>query len=156
MLIWPEASNAQNSMAAVSADGSTVCVLILRLNSSCSRSIALAPCWQFGEEVTPLCPVCRRGPVGVGDGFASEQQGGIGATVWSGYLVRIARQGSSWGSTGRSGSRSSQPRVIYLFGGWSCRCNHSDRTLPASQRFTVSAMSVSSRYSVLGNSVCGS
>ena len=27
-------------MAAVSADGSTVCVLIRRLNSSCSRSIA--------------------------------------------------------------------------------------------------------------------
>src|SRR5580658_10907255 len=26
MLIWPEASNAQNSIAAVSADGSTVCV----------------------------------------------------------------------------------------------------------------------------------
>src|SRR6266545_3309763 len=41
MLIWPEASNAQNIMAAVSADGSTVWVLILRLNSSCSRSIAL-------------------------------------------------------------------------------------------------------------------
>ena len=41
MLIWPEASNAQNNMAAVSADGSTVCVLIRRLNSSCSRSIAL-------------------------------------------------------------------------------------------------------------------
>src|SRR5213593_2765016 len=39
MLIWPEASSAQNSMAAVSADGSTVWVLILRLNSSCSRSI---------------------------------------------------------------------------------------------------------------------
>jgi hypothetical protein len=36
MLIWPEASNAQNSIAAVSADGSTVCVLIRRLNSSCS------------------------------------------------------------------------------------------------------------------------
>jgi hypothetical protein len=34
MLIWPE-------VAAVSADGSTVCVLILRSNSSCSRSIAL-------------------------------------------------------------------------------------------------------------------
>src|SRR6266566_1733088 len=34
MLIWPEASNAQNSIAAVSADGSTVCVLIRRLNSS--------------------------------------------------------------------------------------------------------------------------
>src|SRR4051812_4222152 len=32
MLICPEASSAQNIMAAVSADGSTVCVLILRLN----------------------------------------------------------------------------------------------------------------------------
>jgi hypothetical protein len=31
MLIWPQASNAQNSMAAVSADGSTVCVLILAI-----------------------------------------------------------------------------------------------------------------------------
>src|SRR5438128_10163043 len=41
MLIWPEASSAQNSIAAVSADGSTVWVLILRLNSSWSRSIAL-------------------------------------------------------------------------------------------------------------------
>src|SRR6266487_3848730 len=41
MLIWPEASNAQNSIAAVSADGSTVYVLIRRLNSSCRRSIAL-------------------------------------------------------------------------------------------------------------------
>jgi hypothetical protein len=40
MLIWPEASSAQNNMAAVSADRSTICVLILRLNSSCSRSIA--------------------------------------------------------------------------------------------------------------------
>ena len=34
MLIWPDASKAQNSMAAVSADGSTVWVLIRRLNSS--------------------------------------------------------------------------------------------------------------------------
>src|SRR6266536_708894 len=39
MLICPEASNAQNSMAAVSADGSTVWVLILRLNSSCNRRV---------------------------------------------------------------------------------------------------------------------
>ena len=38
--IWPDASKAQNSIAAVSADGSTVCVLIRRLNSSCRRSIA--------------------------------------------------------------------------------------------------------------------
>ncbi len=37
----PDASSAQNSMAAVSADGSTVCVLIRRLNSSWSRSMAL-------------------------------------------------------------------------------------------------------------------
>src|SRR5262245_30704106 len=41
MLMWPEASSAQNSMAAVSAEGSTVCVLIRRLNSSCRRSTAL-------------------------------------------------------------------------------------------------------------------
>jgi hypothetical protein len=40
MLIWPEASRAQNSIAAVSADGSTVCVLIRRLNSSWRRSMA--------------------------------------------------------------------------------------------------------------------
>ena len=40
MLIWPEASRAQNNMAAVSADGSTVCVLIRRLNSSWRRSMA--------------------------------------------------------------------------------------------------------------------
>src|SRR4051812_50092198 len=40
MVIWPEASSAQNSIAAVSAEGSTVCVLIRRLNSSCNRSIA--------------------------------------------------------------------------------------------------------------------
>ena len=41
MVIWPEASNAQNNMAAVSADGSTVCVLIRRLNSACNLSMAL-------------------------------------------------------------------------------------------------------------------
>jgi hypothetical protein len=41
MVVWPKASNAQNNMAAVSADGNTVCVLIRRLNSSCSRSIAV-------------------------------------------------------------------------------------------------------------------
>jgi hypothetical protein len=40
MLICPEASSAQNNIAAVSADGRTVCVLIRRLNSSCKRSIA--------------------------------------------------------------------------------------------------------------------
>jgi hypothetical protein len=40
MLICPEASKAQNSMAAVSAEGSTVWVLMRRLNSSCTRSIA--------------------------------------------------------------------------------------------------------------------
>ena len=38
--IWPDASKAQNSIAAVSADVSTVCVLIRRLNSSCRRSMA--------------------------------------------------------------------------------------------------------------------
>src|SRR5258708_25309427 len=41
MMICPDASSAQNSMAAVLADGSTVCVLMRRLNSSCNRSMAL-------------------------------------------------------------------------------------------------------------------
>ena len=41
IVIWPEASNAQNSIAAVSAEGNTVWVLIRRLNSSCNRSMAL-------------------------------------------------------------------------------------------------------------------
>jgi transposase len=41
MVIWLEASNAQNNIAAVSVDGSTVCVMIRRLNSSCRRSIAV-------------------------------------------------------------------------------------------------------------------
>jgi len=34
-VIWPDASSAQNSIAAVSAEGSTVWVLMRRLNSSC-------------------------------------------------------------------------------------------------------------------------
>lgn len=62
MLLWPEASRAQNKMAAVSADGSAVCVLILRLNSSCSRSIALAvrtPRHRFGGS---RAKVKRRSP----------------------------------------------------------------------------------------------
>src|ERR1700729_1627749 len=41
MVIWPEANKAQNSIAAVSAHGNTVWVLILSLNSSCSLSMAL-------------------------------------------------------------------------------------------------------------------
>jgi hypothetical protein len=36
IVIWPEASRVQNNMAAISAEDSTVCVLIRRLNSSCS------------------------------------------------------------------------------------------------------------------------
>src|SRR3977135_963938 len=55
MVIWPEASRAQNNMAAVSAEGSTVCVLIRRLNSSCNRSIAFDVRsdfhWLFGKRV---------------------------------------------------------------------------------------------------------
>ena len=40
MVIWPEASRARNSIAAVPAEGSAVWVLMRRLNSSCSRSMA--------------------------------------------------------------------------------------------------------------------
>ena len=48
-------SSAQNNMAAVSADGSTVWVLIRRLNSSCRRSIAFVVLalrhWVGGRRV---------------------------------------------------------------------------------------------------------
>ena len=55
--IWPDASKAQNSIAAVSADGSTVCVLIRRLNSSCRRSMD-----DFG------------GPALIGEMMAAEEE----------------------------------------------------------------------------------
>jgi hypothetical protein len=66
MVIWPEASSAQNSMAAVSAQGSTVWVLILRLNSSCRRSIAFEVLidfhWLGGKrvKVKSLSPASSR------------------------------------------------------------------------------------------------
>jgi hypothetical protein len=47
MTIWPDAVSALNNMAAVSARGATVCVLILRLNSSCGRSIAFGVRMDF-------------------------------------------------------------------------------------------------------------
>jgi hypothetical protein len=62
MLICPDANSAQNNIAAVSADGRTVWVLIRRLNSSCSRSIALVVRrlrhWLGGRRVK----VKRRSP----------------------------------------------------------------------------------------------
>src|ERR671939_366289 len=73
MLIWPEASRAQNSMAAVSAEGSTVWVLMRRLNSSCSRSMAFVvradfhwPGGQPGEGEQRLAGLLEA----VGDGPA--------------------------------------------------------------------------------------
>jgi hypothetical protein len=50
MLIWPEASSAQNNMAAVSADGSTVRVLIRRLRSRVSHYWRQA--WQGAADQT--------------------------------------------------------------------------------------------------------
>jgi hypothetical protein len=54
-MIWPDAISAQNNMAAVSAQGSTVCVLVLLLNSSCKRSIAFVVRidfhWLCGKRV---------------------------------------------------------------------------------------------------------
>ena len=54
MVICPEASSAQNRMAAVSAQGSTVWVLILRLNSSCNRSIAFVTGMRIPGASVPL------------------------------------------------------------------------------------------------------
>jgi hypothetical protein len=74
MLIWPEASSAQNNIAAVSAEGSTVCVLMRRLNSSCRRSIALVVRtlfhWSGGRRVQVKS--FRRPPPSVGDGAVLE------------------------------------------------------------------------------------
>ena len=74
IVIWPEASRAQNSMGAVSAEGRTAWVLIRRLNSSFRRSIAfvvlvdfLAP-GQAGEGEQPL----PRFLEAVGDGGALQ------------------------------------------------------------------------------------
>src|SRR3981081_1135649 len=53
MLICPEARSAQNNIAAVSADGSTVCVLIRRLSSSCRRSIAIVVLGLHGRRLYP-------------------------------------------------------------------------------------------------------
>src|SRR5437763_16754709 len=71
MLICPEASSDQNSMAAVSAEGSTVCVLIRRLNSSCRRSMALVVRALFhsaGEAEQPFAGLLEA----VGDGAVLE------------------------------------------------------------------------------------
>src|SRR5580704_2301988 len=58
IVIWPEASSAQNNIVAVSADGSAVWVLIRRLNSSWSRSIGLVVREPFdrvgGASALPL------------------------------------------------------------------------------------------------------
>src|SRR4029078_8375642 len=62
IVIWPEASKAQNSIAAVSAEGNTVCVLILRLNSSCSRSMALVVRADFHWLCGKRKKVNRRSP----------------------------------------------------------------------------------------------
>jgi hypothetical protein len=45
---------AQNNIAAVSAEGRTVCVLILRLNSSCNRSIAFVTGMRIAGADVPL------------------------------------------------------------------------------------------------------
>ena len=62
MVIWPEASSAQNSIAAVSAEGSTVCVLIRRLNSSCNRSIAFVVLADFHYAGGRRVKANRRSP----------------------------------------------------------------------------------------------
>src|SRR5580658_8016682 len=79
MLIWPEASRAQNNMAAVSADGSTVCVLIRRLNSSCSRSIGSVLDDLIGRGL-------RRPEFLIVDGAPGLEK--AIAVVWDGALVQ--------------------------------------------------------------------
>jgi len=61
-MICPEANKAQNNMAAVSALGRTVCVLIRRLNSSCKRSIAFVVRIDFHWLGGKRAKVNRRSP----------------------------------------------------------------------------------------------
>ena len=76
IVIWPEPSSAQNSMAAVSAQGRMVWVLMRRLNSSCRRSIAFVVLidfhWLGGKrvKVNSLSPAPGLDPGAVGDGAA--------------------------------------------------------------------------------------
>src|SRR5580658_3179845 len=97
ILVWPDASSAQNNMAAVSADGSTVCVLILRLNSSCSRSIAFVVRtlrhWLGGRPVkvnfpskTLRLPVRLRHP-----GQNDHRRGHERVAVWAAMLGALHR-----------------------------------------------------------------
>ena len=66
LLICPEASCAQTNIAAVSADGRTVWVLIRRLNSSCKRSIALVVQLIAGNWINRAEGLLVTGPTGVG------------------------------------------------------------------------------------------
>ena len=96
MTIWPEASSAQNSMGAVSASGRTVWVLIRRLNSSCSRSMALVVRADFHWPGGRRVKVKRRSP-------ASSR---LSATAWhlSRHLRRVTQpsvQGTGTGSSCR-------------------------------------------------------
>jgi hypothetical protein len=94
-VICPEASRAQNSIAAVSAEGSTVCVLMRRLNSfsipalsvnyriASSRTVWSCLCWR----------PCRSGPIDrwkcpPGAAFSTSSCAGAG----SGWGM-----GRSWG-----------------------------------------------------------
>src|SRR6266566_656629 len=92
MLICPEASNAQNSIAAVSADGSTVWVLILRLNSSCNRSMAWRQTREGEEPVTGFLQAVGDGAV-LEPPFADEGRKGPSNWVGSKPLLRMSPRG---------------------------------------------------------------
>ena len=62
MVIWPEASSAQSSIGTVSAQGSTVWVLIRRRNSSFRRSIAFVVRAAFHCDGSRRVKVNRRSP----------------------------------------------------------------------------------------------
>src|SRR2546430_550732 len=107
MLICPEASSAQNNIAAVSADGSTVWVLIRRLNSSCKRSIAFVVLalrhWLGGRRVK----VKRRAP-------ASSRQAAAGGGSRRPLPRKALRRGAGflWGGGVRGrGGRAPAPGV---------------------------------------------
>ena len=62
MVIWPDASRARSSMGTVSAQGSTVWVLMRRRNSSFSRSIAFVVLADFHCDGSSRVKVKSRSP----------------------------------------------------------------------------------------------
>jgi N-methylhydantoinase A/oxoprolinase/acetone carboxylase beta subunit len=104
-------------MAAVSADGSTVCVLILRLNSSCSRSIALVTGMKMAVPHAP--------PESHGDGKPSTTRRIWLAGGWREVAVWKRDQIPLGGTVAGPAVIEEAYTTVLLLEGWDC---HRDKS----------------------------